>query len=102
VVRQTVRFLAAANTFNDKTCPFVALCFENNRDNVQFWKLNFFREVEQGRISLLLRGVNTSKFWEPSKSASDKTASNEIQKTQFGQRQHTRNQNSQFQNSQNS
>jgi hypothetical protein len=44
----------------------------------------------------------SSNIWEPSKSASVKTASNEIQKTQFGQRQHTRNQNSQFQNSQNS
>jgi hypothetical protein len=35
-------------------------------------------------------------IWEPSKSASVKTASNEIQKPHFGQRQHTRNQNSKF------
>jgi hypothetical protein len=40
--------------------------------------------------------------WEPSKSASVKTASNEIQKTQFDQRHEPGNQNSQFQNSQNS
>jgi hypothetical protein len=60
------------------------------------------KQIYFENILLTWRKRQQNKFWEPSKSASVKTASNEIQKTQFGQRQLTRNQNSQFQNSQNS
>jgi hypothetical protein len=80
--------------------PF--LVFSKKKKSVGFF-LNF-KIIKNRKLSLdrlilfnLVLGI-----WEPSKSASVKTASNEIQKIQFGQRQHTRNQNSQFQNSQNS